>query len=118
MSKIKYDAKLKSNEDNLHIFGTGIKAGNKISYKENDIKVTLYLYPDRIDMERESSEYKVKLAFKLNDKGLSIYKLKGHDEFLLDVDTKELIISDNYIKIDYTLEGNEFSYILSLEDLW
>ncbi len=117
MSKIKFDAKLKSKDENLHIFGIGIKSGNRISYKENDVKVTVYIYPNKVEMERVTDEYKVKLSFKLEDKELSTYKINNHDEFLLDVDTKTLFISDNCIKVDYTLEDNEFSYILSVEDL-
>ena len=117
MSKIKFDAKLKSKDDNLHIFGVGIRSGNKINYKEEDVKVTLYIYTNKVEMERETTEYKVKLSFKLEEKEISTYKLKGHDEFLLDVKTKTLYISDNCIKIDYSLEDNEFSYVLSMEDL-
>ena len=103
MSKIKFDAKLNSKTDKLHVFGVGIRSGNRISYKENDVKVTIYLYPNKLEMERETDEYKVKLSFKLMDKELSTYKLKGHDEFLLDVDTRTLYISDNCIKINYAL---------------
>lgn len=117
MSKIKFDLKLKSKDENLHIFGLGVKSGNRITYKENDVKVTIYVYPNKVEMERVAKEYKVKLSFKLEDKELSTYKLNGHDEFLLDVDTKSLFISDNCIKVDYVLEDNEFSYILSVEDL-
>lgn len=43
MSKIKFDAKLKSKDENLHIFGLGVKSGNRITYKENDVKVTIYI---------------------------------------------------------------------------
>ena len=118
MSKIKFDVRLKSKDDDLHVFGIGIKSDNRISYKENDVKVTVSVYPNKVIMERDTNEYSVKLSFKLEDKELSTYKLKGHDEFLLDVDTKALVISDNYIKVDYCLEDNEFSYVLAMEDLW
>ncbi len=117
MSKIKFDAKLKSKDENLHIFGLGVRSDNRICYKEENVKVTLYIYPNKVEMERVTKEYKVKLSFKLEDKELSTYKVNGYDEILLDVDTKNLFISDNCIKIDYTLEGNEFSYVLSVEDL-
>ena len=117
MSKIKFDAKLKSDNDDLHVFGIGMRTGNIISYKEDEVKVKVYIYPNKVEMERITDEYTVKLSFKLEDKEMSTYKLKGHDEFLLDVETKSLFISDNCIKIDYVLEDNNFSYILSVEDL-
>ncbi len=118
MSKIKFDAKLNSKDEKLHIYGVGIRTGNRISYKENDVKVNIYVYPNKVEMERITDEYVVKLSFKMIDKELSTYKLKGHDEFLLDVETKTLYVTDNCIKINYALEDNEFSYILNVEDLW
>ena len=117
MSKIKFDAILKSDDENLHIIGTGIRYGNVISYKENDTKIKLYIYSNKVEMERITDEYEVKLSFKLEDKEMSTYKLKGYDVFLLDVDTKSLYISDNCIKVNYILEDKNFSYVLTMEDL-
>ena len=117
MGKIKFDAKLMSKDDNLHVFGIGLRSGNRISYKEDNIRVNIYLYPNKVEMTRSTDEYDVKLSFKLEEKELSTYKLRGHDEFLLDVDTKKLFISDNCVKVDYILEGNVFSYELTMEDL-
>lgn len=117
MSKIKVDARLTSKEDNLRIIAVGDKTENRISYKEEEVRVTILTFPNKIEMERVTKEYKVKFIFSFDENDLSTYKLVGHDEFLLDVKTKTLEITDNYIKIEYTLEDNEFSYILSLEDL-
>ena len=118
MSKIKVDVRLTSKEDNLRIIAVGDKTGNRISYKEEEIRVTILTFPNRVEMERVAKEYRVKLVFSFDNNDLSTYKLIGHDEFLLDVKTKTLEITDNSIKVEYTLEDNDFAYILSLEDLW
>lgn len=117
MSKIRVEMSLKSKDNDLHIISEGIKSGNRINYQEENVKVTLTISNDKVEMERVAKEYRVKLVFSISKKELSTYKLIGHDEFLLDVDTKLLEISDNKIKIDYTLEENEFSYVLNMEDL-
>ena len=65
----------------------------------------------------DSELINVKFAFSFEPNELSTYKLIGHDEFLLDVKTKKLEITDNSIKVEYLLEDNEFSYEVIMEDL-
>ena len=117
MSKIRVEMSLKSKDDNLHIISEGINSGNRINYGEEDVKVTLIVSSEKVEMERVAKEYRVHLVFSISKKELSTYKLIGHDEFILNVETKLLEISENEIKIDYILENNEFSYVLNMEDL-
>ena len=115
MSKINLKAKLISDEENLNIETSGIKTDNKIVYKENNITLTILYFNNRIEMNRTCNEYKINLVFEKNKHTISNYLLFGTSKtFELDTYTKKLEITDEYIKIDYELEGNKFSYLLEL----
>lgn len=115
MSKINLKAKLISDEDNLNIETSGIKTNNKIVYKENNITVTIIYFNNRIEMNRTCNEYKINLIFEKNKRTLSNYLLFGTSKtFDLSTHTNKLEITEEYIKIDYELEGNKFSYLLEL----
>lgn len=117
MGKINLKATLISDEENLNIETTGIKTSNKIVYKENNIIVTILIFDNKIEVNRSCNEYKIKFIFEKNKKTISKYNVFGIDkEFLLETNTNELIIEDNKIKINYNLEGNDFKYMLVLED--
>ena len=61
MGKINLKASLISDEENLSIETTGIKTGNKIVYKENNITVTILIFDNKIEMNRTCNEYKINL---------------------------------------------------------
>ena len=118
MGKIKLKASLVSEEENLNIETTGIKTGNKIVYKENNIKVTILIFNNKIEMNRACNEYKINLVFEKNKETISKYNVFGiPKEFLLETKTKKLEISENEIIINYNLEGNDFKYHLEVEDI-
>ena len=118
MGKIKLTATLISEEENLNIEVFGIKTNNKIIYKENNITVTILILNNRIEMNRACNEYKINLIFEKNKNTMSTYQVFGMPKvFDLHTNTKKLIIKDNSIKLDYELEGNNFSYALEMEDL-
>jgi hypothetical protein len=117
MAKINLKASLISDEENLSIETTGIKTDNKIVYKENNITVTLLIFNNKIEMSRTCNEYKINLIFEKNKKTISKYNVFGMPkEFLLETKTTKLEITNTFIKIDYNLEGNKFSYELVLEE--
>ena len=117
MGKINLKASLISDEENLSIETTGIKTDNKIIYKENNITVTILIFDNKIEMNRTCNEYKINLIFEKNKKTISKYNVFGMPkEFLLETKTKKLEITNTLIKIDYNLEGNNFSYELVLEE--
>ena len=120
MGKINLKASLISDEENLNIETSGIKTINKIVYKENNITVTILIFDNKIEMNRTCNEYKINLIFEKGKKTMSKYNVFGMPkEFLLETKTKKLDINDKFIKIDYNLEGNDFSYELILEDeIW
>ena len=116
MGKINLKANLISDEENLSIETTGIKTGNKIVYKENNITVTILIFDNKIEMNRTCNEYKINLIFQKGKDTISKYNVFGMPkEFLLETKTKKLEITNTLIKIDYNLEGNNFSYELVLE---
>lgn len=115
MSKINLKANLISEEENLTIETIGIKSDNKIVYKENNITVTIIYFDNKIEMNRVSQEYKIKLIFEKNKKSKSTYTFFGGSKtFELDTCTSALEVTPEYIKVDYELEGNKFSYSLKL----
>jgi len=117
MGKINLKASLISDEENLNIETSGIKTGNKIVYKENNITVTILMFDNKIEMNRTCNEYKINFIFEKGKTTTSKYNVFGMPkEFLLETKTKKLEITNTLIKIDYNLEGNNFSYELVLEE--
>ena len=118
MGKINLKASLISDEENLNTETIGIKTGNKIVYKENNITVTILIFDNKIEMNRTCNEYKINLIFEKEKTTTSKYNVFGMPkEFLLETKTNKLEIKENDIKIDYNLEGNDFSYHLEVEDI-
>lgn len=118
MGKINLKAKLISDEEKIDIEITGIRNQNKIVYKENDLTVTILIFDNKIEMTRVCNDYKINLNFEKNKKTISNYQLFGGNKvFDLETHTKKLNINNNKIEINYILEGNDFKYILEMEDL-
>ncbi|MDO4963585.1 MAG: DUF1934 family protein [bacterium] len=118
MAKIKLKSTIISNNDKNTIETLGIKSKNKITYKENNIFVTILIYNNKIKMKRYCDEYKIEFLFELNKKTKSLYTLNSIlKTFNLNTYTKKIDINNNLIKIDYLIEDDEFSYVLEMEDL-
>ena len=114
MSKINLSAHILSDSDNIKIKTLGIKQRNKIIYKENNINVTIIIFSNRIEMKRVCEFYEINLIFEKNKITKSTYQFDSSKVLELNTLTKNLLINDNLIKIDYELEGNKFSYSLNL----
>lgn len=100
MSKININYSLK-NKDEIHTFiGKGIKNGDKITFNDDGIMTTITL-GDNVFLERKK-DYLIKLGFCINNSMKGTYIIP---EGSLDVETetKELIFSENNIKIIYSL---------------
>ena len=118
MGKVNLKAQLLSDEDNLNIKACGIKADNKIVYKENDVTVTILLFDNKIEMNRSCSDYKINLSFVKGKNTISTYQVFGGNKvFELETVTNKLNMNDNIIEINYVLEGSTFKYKLEMEDL-
>ena len=117
MGKINLSASLISEDEKLKIETSGIKTDKKIVYKENNITVTILISNNRIEMNRTCNEYKINLLFEKNKKTMSTYNVFGALKvFELETFTRVLEIEENEIKIEYEIEGNNFSYTMKLGD--
>lgn len=118
MGKYKYRANLSSTDENIDINGICIYHDNKISYKENNINVTIIILDKKVELLRKCNEYEIKLIFEKKKKSKSEYKVFGGTKlFYLETYTNKLNIDSKKIELEYILEGNKFNYVLELEDL-
>ena len=115
MGKVKLKEVFKSNEENIDLCMTGIINKNKIIYKENDIRVTIVVFSNKILMNRLHDNYEIDFIFENGKRTSATYKLKEYNkEFKLDIVTTKLVIKEELIAINYNLEGNIFSYELKI----
>lgn len=107
MTKVKCLINLKENDkiifDNEIFFG--IKLKNKISYKENEIMVTIFVYDNRIIMKRVAKNYEINLQFVENTNTTSKYFLNNGNLWLpLDTFTDTILVDDSNIRVKYILK--------------
>lgn len=106
MAKIKCYVDLKTNEEIVfkNKCFDGIKNGNKISYQENNIIVTILLKDNKIIMERKSDTYKIVLEFIDNQKTTGKYFVNNENLWLpLNIFTDKILFDDLILEIDYRL---------------
>lgn len=119
MSKIKGEIILKNKEEkekNIINF-KGIYTNNHISYKENDILVTIDIMNNKIVMKRVASDYEAILSLILNKTTKNKYNIKNVGCVILNIKTLKLNIDNNCIDIEYlVIDSNEtFSYRINYE---
>ena len=115
MAKINIKAVLITEDEKFDIETYAIKKDNKITYKENDISVTINIFNNKIEMKRVCKDYEINLIFEYKNKTISTYKVFGAPKvFELETNTKKLDIENDKIIIEYILEGNHFSYTLKM----
>ena len=103
MSKIDIDFKLISSEDKIQTKISGIFNSNRIVYIDNDVKTTIIL-DEEVIMKREGKDYILNFIFSKDKKTFGSYELTSYKVSIpLEIDTKELLIKDNYLKIEYHL---------------
>ena len=109
-------------ENKLKIFENevffGIKSGNKISYKENEIIVTILLEDNKIIMKRKSLEYEIYLEFVEKNNSTSKYFLNNNNLWLpLDTFTDKILVDDSNIRIEYelTLESTPTQFLFEIK---
>ena len=116
MSKINLRVSLTCNENiiyNEQEF-VGIYNSDTISYKENDILVTLKLKPNKeIKMKRKHNNYNIELIFIENKETNGLYELKKYVNIPLTVFNKKIIFV-NHIYIEYYLNKQDELYKLNL----
>ena len=124
MSKIIINSKIKSSDgieiikDKMAVFKDGL-----ISYKENDLMVSIKLSKNKVTVKRENDEYKITLKFDSVNETTSEYVIKDINlKINILIKTKRLSVGDNKINIKYDLFMNKefsdtFDYTLEWSDL-
>ena len=107
MSKIKCIINLKENDNiifNDKVF-YGVKINNKMTYKENEIMVTILLDDNKIIMKREGLDYLINLEFEENNNTIGKYFINNGNLWLpLDTFTDTILVDDSNIKLEYQLK--------------
>lgn len=119
MSKIKIAGMLKNITDNeINKFTTtAIKQKDKYKYLVNDEKYILTIItPNKIIMNRTNNEIEQTMYFEKNKTISSIYTLKENNITInIDVLTNEIELTENSIRILYTIIDSNISYEYNIE---
>ena len=99
-------------EDDQQVFTNetffGVKNDNKISYKENNVIVTILIDNNKIIMKRRASDYEIHLQFEAKSNTVGKYFVNNSDLWLpLDTFTDKIVVDDSSIRVDYELKLNE-----------
>ncbi len=124
MSKIIISYCIKSSEQNETIKDIkGIKNDNTIIYNQDNIIVKIRVDNNKVFINRENDNLKISLEFEKNKFLMTKYFIKNLNlELNLKTETKNLIIKDNCVLIEYDLYMNDefsdsFMYNLEWRDL-
>lgn len=111
MSKVNIRSILenKTTKDIIELKTKGIKNDNIITYKDNDVLVSIKI-DNSIKMKRNNIEF----IFIKNKNTNCIYNIYNKN-LTLNLFTNEIIISDKYIEIDYKIEDEKLNFKLFIE---
>lgn len=114
MSKINIKSELKNcTEGTIHkINTTGNFIDNKIIYKDENTIVTIFINDNKIEIERDNSDYKLNMIFDSNKSYYTINLKENNLKFDLDIELKNLDIYMNKIEITYK---SDCEYLFTLE---
>jgi len=117
MSKIRLKTKLNNKENSFEKKINGILNNQILTFYEDKIKVKIEIQNDKIKIIRSTDEYKITMDFQ---KFLTIegkYDIKNIGIIDLKTKTKELIIKDNKIYIEYILYINNEDLGLNIYEI-
>ena len=117
MSKIRLKTKLNNKENSFEKKINGILNNQVLTFYEVKIKVKIEIQNDKIKIIRSTDEYKITMDFQ---KFLTIegkYDIKNIGILDLKTKTKELIIKDNKIYIEYILYINNEDLGLNIYEI-
>lgn len=116
--KVKTILKNKTKNEIYENVFPALKIKNKITYKENDILVTVLISKSDIIIKRKSKDYLIELSFELNKETSGTYNISNLGIIPLKIKTNKLIIKDNKIEIEYTLElEEENEFYIEIEEI-
>lgn len=96
----------------------GIKNMNELVFKEEDINVSVSILDKEVIIKRTTDDYELNINFKESLTTFGIYDIKGVGKIDIKINTKELLITQNSIYLEYELEMgyiNSYKYELSYE---
>lgn len=100
--------------DNKQVIG--IKSYNKITFKDDNITVTILIEDNKIIMKRISNEYQLILEFEDKKDTHGKYFLNNYNLWLpLDIFTDKIVVSENNIEINYYLDKTNFNFKIKFE---
>ena len=117
MSKIRLKTKLNNKENSFEKKINGILNNQVLTFYEDKIKVKIEIQNDKIKIIRSTDEYKITMDFQ---KFLTIegkYDIKNIGILDLKTKTKELIIKDNKIYIEYIFYINNEDLGLNIYEI-
>ena len=117
MSKIRLKTKLNNKENSFEKKINGILNNQVLTFYEDKIKVKIEIQNAKIKIIRSTDEYKITMDFQ---KFLTIegkYDIKNIGILDLKTKTKELIIKDNKIYIEYILYINNEDLGLNIYEI-
>lgn len=124
MSKVIINHNIKSTKENDVLKGKkGILKDNTITYNHDGVIIKITFLNNKVFFERENKDMKIYLEFEKNKSIITKYVIKDMGiELKLESRTKELIINNNNIIIEYDLYMNgefsdRFKYELEWSDL-
>ena len=121
MSKIsiKYTLENITTKDIIKNERKGILKNNQIIFFDNNIKVTICLYNNKIKMTRQCTDYNLEMNFEKFLTINSFYDIKDIGVIDIKIKTLNLLIKDNQIFLEYKMyldkEAKLFKYNLEYE---
>lgn len=115
MKKINICAKITSTDFGEQAVNTiGTKDNNIIKYIENEKEICIKILKDKIVLYKKSSQDKIKLEFTNNKNNNSYIKIKDINvQIPISIVTKEIVIKENKIHINYYIDNEEYIYDIS-----
>lgn len=111
MTKIEIETSLKSKGNAIFYKTEATKKKNTLEYLENDFFIKIDIIENCVKMIRKNSDYEQLFYFDINNSKCQMSLIDG---YIVDIPliTKELSITDSEIKIIYTINNEEYIYIV------
>lgn len=94
----------------------GIKSDNKITFKDDDVIVTITTDNNKIMMTRVNKEYELNLEFEEGINRIGKYFLNNDNLWLpIEVFTDKILVSEKSVEVDYYIDKINFNFNISFE---
>lgn len=94
----------------------GIKSNKKITFKDDDLIVTIMVDNNKIMMKRANKEYELNLEFEEGKNTTGKYFLNNDNLWLpIEIFTDTILVSENCVEVDYYIDKINFNFKISFE---